>query len=164
MLHAEEPKRRSVLDLWRHIFSNVEDVKAQGISMDGAQRAVATWPKLSYQDTPRYFELYHDYLLALRDLLAGVKAEAFDFVGDDDGVENHEDYVNLLVEWHVCLDQIKEAWDAADPESHIQVAALVDVGGFVFNQTGLLGHLGAIGFDLDDEYFMGLVRAAKEAR
>lgn len=157
------PTERSLLEIWDHVFSNVANVRAQPIDMGVAQKLVSQWPKLSYQDTARYHEVYHDYLTRLGAFLAEIPAERRKHVGEADLEENSETYVNLLVSWHVALDEIKESWDARDPESHIQAAALTDAGGFVFSQVGLLGHLAAIGFQLDEQVFMGLVQKAKEA-
>ena len=161
---APEPEveQRSVLTLWRHIFSNVAEVRQQRVPMNTAMTVVSNWPKLSYQDVPVYHDVYHAYLEAAGEFLNEIPAEAFSFVGEDDGKENAEVYFDLLVDWHVYLDSIKESWNAADEDSHITLAALVDAGGFIFNATGLSGHLAAIGFQIDEPTFVAAVQAKRE--
>lgn len=153
-----------VLNIWRELFTNVEKSRKEKVPMSAASRIVASWPKISFQETVVYHELYHSYLSSIGAFLDEVRPAAFEFTGADDGVANREDYIALLVEWHIWLDFLKNSWDAADPQSHIQAAALVDAGGFVFNETGLLGHLGAIGFQLDEPTFMQRVRDEQEKR
>jgi len=160
---AAKPQR-TLLTAWRHVFGNVAKSRAEKVPLMAASRIVASWPKLSFQDTAVYHDLYHSYLTAIGDFLDDVRPAAFDLIGDADGVDNREDYVALLVEWHIYLDFLKNSWNASDPESHIQAAALVDAGEFVFSQTGLLGHLGAIGFQLDEQVFMQRVHDEQEKR
>lgn len=158
------PARVCLLTAWKDVFSNVAAARAKPISLAEASRTVATWPKISFQETAIYHERYLGLLQQLADKLDDVRPAAFEFKGDDDGIANREDYIALLVEWHIVLDEHKDAWEATHPESHIEAAALADAGGFIFNEVGLLGHLGAIGLELDEQTFMQRVRDEQEKR
>lgn len=162
---GEQPAtQRSVLELWSEILSNVELVSKEKIPAQVAAKVVASWPKLSFQDTARYHERYHEILGGMRDSLKEtlrLHPDALKNVGDDDAVENHAVYRDQLVEWTCQLDQIEQDWDAVDPESHIELAAVIDARAFIFSEMGFAGHLGAIGFSLGEDEFLEALSDAK---
>lgn len=163
----DAPAERSLLTIWDEILKAGRRVGSDPIPMFVAAKVVASWPKLSYQDTVRYHELYHELLGTLHAALVEVirtNPDAVNFVGLADAEENRELYIGLLVEWNLLLDDFEQNWSAASSQSHIEVAAVVDVRGFVFSDTGLAGHLGAIGFQLEDGEFFERLNAAKAER
>lgn len=160
----EAAPARTLLAVWNEVFKSGKNVAAEPIPMMAAHKVTSSWPKVSYQDTVIYHRLYHEYLADLGTVLEETIAkhpEALKNVGAEDATENRELYVDLLIAWHLCFDARDEAWDAGDADSHIQVAAIVDARHFVFSDMGLAGHLGAIGFVLDDEEFLTRLVAAK---
>lgn len=145
----------SVLEAWQNVLGNIEESSKERISPREANRVVGSWPKLSFQDVPAYNVRYHELLLELRDILDEVIAsddKAFSRVGEADAEENAEHYKELLFRWQAQVLRWEHAWDAADPASHIELAAIADATGFYMNQgTGLINHLEAIGFQYTDE-------------
>lgn len=145
----------SVLEAWRNVLGNIESSMAERISPREANRVVGSWPKLSFQDVPAYNELYHRYLLELRDVLDEViegDEKAFTRVGKEDAEENAGHYRELLFQWQAVVLRWEHEWDAGADDSHIRLAAIADATGFYLNQgTGLVNHLEAIGFQYTDE-------------
>lgn len=159
-----EVTERSLLELWDKALEPIKEVAENPIPITVAHKVVASWPFLSFQDTALYHQEYHSILgechQVLKDLLAE-HPEALGWVGEKDAEENHEHYRDVLVAWHILLDQIEADWDAEDPESHITVAAVADARAFFFSSTGFAGHLDAIGFSLANDEFLAAVEEAK---
>lgn len=152
LLGEKPPTPRTLLETWREVLTSIESVKAQRVEPGLANRIVSVWPKLSYQDTVRYHEIYHDLLLEMRAILEteiSVDPDCLKNV-DDDAVENRARYVNLLLCWQVQAMRWEHEWDAADPESHIRLAAIGDAHAFMLSQNGLIAHLEQIGFQFTD--------------
>jgi len=155
----------SLLKVWLELLSNVEEVKDQPIPMFVAHKVVNAWPKLSYQDTAVYHSLYHALLLDVRRILQEVVSEhegCLDFEGDDDAEQNRPIYYELVVAWNVLLDQLELEWRATDEDSHITLAAMVDVRAFLFSRTGFAGHLEARGISFETEEIAEAIAAARE--
>lgn len=161
----QQMSKRSILEIWYELFKSVDSALEQEIPAVVAQRAVSTWPKLTYQDTARYWVLYHQHLDHIGGILRDALTEhpnATSNVEDDDFKENREIYLDLLVRWNLFLEELEEDWVAVDPESHIQIAAMIDVKAFVFSDTGLIGHLNARQFPLTNDEFLAHYEAVKE--
>ena len=164
-ISAEGATKRSLLTIWTELLSNVEKNAENPIPAPVAAKVVASWPFLSFQETAQYHRVYHDILLECRDELREIVAEnpdALDWTGEEDGQENHELYREVLVRWHMLLDDHEARWRAEDSDSHIWIAALADARAFFFSQVGLAGHLDTIGFSLTDGEFMAAVTKARE--
>lgn len=163
--NGEEPQPRSLLEVWEATLANVDASAAEPISIHVATKVVASWPFLDFKDTARYHDLYHNTLIELRwklhDLLVE-HPEAKSWTGDEDAEHNHGHYLDLLVAWHIALDDIEKNWRANDEDAAVWVAVVADVRAFFFSQMGLAGHLDAIGFSLSDDEFLDAVRKARE--
>lgn len=160
----ETPEQHSLLRVWSEVLSNIEDAAAEPVSMGVAGKIVAGWPQISFQETERYHELYHDYLLDVRSLLEATIADhpgAIDHMEADDIAENFEIYKALVISWNIRLDELEQAWRATDEDSHVVFAALVDARGFLFSRTGFAGHLEARGFTLDTEEIVEAIQIAR---
>lgn len=165
--YDEEPieEEKSLLYIWSDVLSNIEKVRDEGINMAVAGRIVAHWPHISFQETAIYHEKYHAILLQFRDELDRVIAEnpgAIDFMKSDDIAENHKLYKELVVNWNILLDKLELAWDATEPQAHIDYAAIVDTRAFLFSQTGFAGHLEARGFTADSEEIFEAILQSRE--
>ena len=163
-IEVETPTQRTVLLIWSELFGDdLRKVLEEPISIGVANHVVASWPRISYQETQRYHELYHQVLLDLGDyahLTLAANLDSLGWVGEDDGKYNHEVYKGLLVEWQLHLDHLESEWRATDPESHIWVAVIASARAMVFSQQGLVGHLDTIGFTMDDGEFVAAVQAS----
>jgi len=152
LLENPPPAKRTLLETWRLLLANMEASAKERVSPGLANRIVSTWPKLSFQDVPRYYELYYELMLEMRELLhteISVDPDALKNV-DDDAVDNAGRYRNLLLCWNVAVVRWEHEWDAADPESHILLAAIADATQFYIGQQGIVAHLDQIGFALDE--------------
>lgn len=162
---GEEPTERSVLELWAHVLDNIEAVAAQPVSLGVAHAIIGHWPFLTFQDTGRYHELYHELLLEERDVLLELLLEHPEYkgwVGDKDAEENHQLYVDALVGWHNVLEQRESDWTPDMPDAHIVPAIIADARAFFFSSNGFAGHLDSIGFSLSNDEFMDAVKASRE--
>lgn len=161
---AEAPKQRAVLAIWDELLKAVDVVIEEPIPALVAHKVVTSWPKLSYQDTSIYHQVYHGYMSEVAALLHELVVEnpkALKRSGPEDGELNRELYIDLLVGWNLLLDAHEQAWRAEHPESHIQIAALTDVRATIFGGTGMAAHLESISFQLQDEEFFERLQAAK---
>lgn len=162
---GEEPTQRSLLEVWRELLGNAEEVGRQDIPIHVAHKVVASWPFLTFQETQRYHVLYHDVLGEALDRLKEIiheHPEALDFVGEDDAAHNYQLYIDALVSFHNLLDGYEVSWKATDEESHIWLAVLGDVRATIFSSTGMAGHLDAIGFSIENEDFAEAVKKSRE--
>lgn len=152
----------TLLRIWQQVLSNIEASVAEPIEMGVAGKVVASWPQLSFQDTQRYHELYHEHLLDIRSLLQATIDDhpgCADHAPEDDIAENYEIYKSLVIGWNLYFDDRESEWVATDPESHIRFAALVDCRATIFSRTGLAGHLEAREFNMDHEEIVEAIRA-----
>jgi hypothetical protein len=144
---------RTLLETWRELLSSIEPSAAERMTPQTASRISAAWPQVKIQETPRYNELYHDYLTDLREiLLAEIEGhpEALKRI-EKDGEENAEHYLNLLLLWQQQVAVWQHEWDAAGDEAHIELAAMADAQGFFLGATGIVNHLDSIGFEFNAE-------------
>lgn len=163
-LPPEDTTERSLLAIWSSVLSNVAEVAEQPIPINVALKVVSTWPFLSFQDTAQYHTLYHLLLGDCRDIVDQVIAEhpgATQWTGELDAENNHPLYKEILVSWHMYLDDLESAWLATAEDSHIQVAVIADTRAFFFSQVGFAGHLDSIGFKLGDDEFLEAVAKAR---
>lgn len=158
---GEEAPDNTILRIWKLLLSNVEKSLEDGVSMGMAARIVASWPKITFQETPRYYELYHELLVDARELLHALlddNPSAIDVDPKEDMAENALLYKQLVIDWNIWLDDLETAWDAVHPESHLLMAAIADVRTFLFSRNGLAGHLEARGFELEAEEVVDALR------
>lgn len=155
----------ALLRVWLELLSNVENVRDQPIPLVVAHKIVNAWPKLSYQDTAKYHQLYHGLLVEVRNILKEVVDEhpgCLDFEGEDDARENHGIYHELVIAWNVLLDQYELEWRAEAEDSHITLAAMVDVRAFLFSRTGFAGYMEHRGITFDTDEIAEAIAAARE--
>ena len=149
--------KRSVLEVWFELFSNVPKVAAERVTPGLAMNIVSTWPKISIQETPRYHAIYHEYLgsaaLALEYVLGNDehKAKAFSRTNEDDCELNGPLYEEILLEWQKLVMAWEAEWDATDSEAHIIAAVIADVHKFILSASGIVEHLSSINFRYTDE-------------
>ena len=161
---ASEPQY-SLLRVWSEVLSNLDPIRAEGVSMALAGRIVSQWPQISFQETPIFHDMYHDLLLQFRDELDVVIAEnpgASEVPAEEDLEHNYKHYKRLVIDWNILLDQAELQWDVASEHSHVMYAAIVDARQFLFSRNGFAGHLEQIGFTLEVEEIQQAILAARE--
>lgn len=162
---AESAPEYSLLKVWSETLDNIESVRSEPIPMAVAGRVVAAWPKLTFQDTATYHEIYHEYLLEIRNILRDVIQDnpgCTDFEGAEDAEENRELYRELVIAWNVLLDSHELHWRAEDADSHIRYAALVEARRLLFSRDGLAGHMEARGITFLSDDIYEAVQTARE--
>ena len=145
---TEEPKKHTLLEVWRELLSNIEAGAEQRVPPQLALRIVSSWPKLGFEDVAAYWAVYHDRLTDMRELLhleIATDPEALNRV-EDDATANAEHYMNLLLAWNQQVLLWEHEWDVNDPAAAIKLAAFADAQSFVLGQQGLVEHLTHIGF------------------
>ena len=163
-LEGETP--RALLDTWSQLLDSIELTKAEPIAIVVAARIVASWPFLTFQETARYHELYHDLLIECRAIVRDYINDnpgCLNWVGDEDVENNHAIYTGIIVDWNLLLDRYESEWLAEDDESHLWVAVIADTRAFLFSGTGMIAHLDAIGYQLSNEDFLAALAEAQEA-
>lgn len=143
---------RSLLELWAEVLKSVEASRDSKVPMAVAHSIVTSWPKLNYRDIPEYHRLYHDFLIQARDILTTTvreHPEALEFHGEEDGSENANLYLHLLVQWNILFEDIAEEWNPTDDNADVVVAALVEARNTVLGRLGMAGHLDNIGFQVE---------------
>ena len=161
---ASEPQY-SLLRVWSEVLSNLDPIRAEGVSMALAGRIVSQWPQISFQETPIFHDMYHDLLLQFRDELDVVIAEnpgASEVPAEEDLEHNYKHYERLVIDWNILLDQAELQWDVTSEHSHVMYAAIVDARQFLFSRNGFAGHLEQIGFTLEVEEIQQAILAARE--
>jgi hypothetical protein len=143
----------TVLEVWQSVLSNIEANEDEHISPRYANSIVSNWPKLSYQEVPKYTNTYFYFLKELRDFLtAEIEKDpaAFERV-ENDAEENREHYLELIGAWQEQIERWEQEWEAAQVDSHVTLAALADATSFFVGAQGLVEHLTQIGFRFTDE-------------
>lgn len=161
---ASEPQY-ALLRVWSEVLSNLDPIRAEGVSMALAGRIVSQWPQISFQETPIFHDMYHDLLLQFRDELDVVIAEnpgASEVPAEEDLEHNYKHYKRLVIDWNILLDQAELQWDVTNEHSHVMYAAIVDARQFLFSRNGFAGHLEQIGFTLEVEEIQQAILAARE--
>ena len=161
---ASEPQH-TLLRVWSEVLSNLDAIRAEGVSMALAGRIVSQWPQVSFQETPIFHDMYHDLLLKFRDELDAVIAEnpgVTEVSAEEDLEHNYKHYKRLVIDWNILLDQAELQWDATSEHSHVMYAAIVDARQFLFSRNGFAGHLEQIGFTLEVEEIQQAILAARE--
>ena len=161
---AAEPQH-TLLRVWSEVLSNLDAIRAEGVSMALAGRIVSQWPQVSFQETPIVHDMYHDLLLQFRDKLDAVIAEnpgVTEVSAEEDLEHNYKHYKRLVIDWNILLDQAELQWDATSEHSHVMYAAIVDARQFLFSRNGFAGHLEQIGFTLEVEEIQQAILAARE--
>jgi len=169
---GEEYPMKTLLEIWRELLTNIEAGRAEKVTPQAANHVVTQWPKISFQEVPRYHEIYHDLLIELRQILLDmIKAnpDALKNLGDrgaetSDAIANRPLYLELLFLWQFHIMGWEAAWDASDPESHLLIAAIADATSFFVSNRGLVEHLTNIGFVYSDDDRDALGERLSEAR
>jgi hypothetical protein len=174
---TEEPINHTLLEIWNEVLGSIELSVAHKIPAIVANKVVSSWPKLSYQDTARYHARYHEILTEYRRILRELIEEnpgCLKNIGERgteffDAEANRGVYKELIIRWKLYDQSLQLDWDAVDPESHIEIAAIADAAAFCIGSTGLIQHLGApqIGFTQssgDQEELEARLTEAAEAR
>ena len=161
MDELSKPVDHTLLYIWREVLGNIEKISKEKVSPVIANKIVASWPKLAFQDVPLYHQYYHAYLLQYRTALNEIIDANPDAlrntapVGTEgsDAIENRELYLDLLFRWHMVNASLEHDWDASDLTSHIKIAAIADAAAFTIGPNGLTQHLAQpqVGFSWGDE-------------
>lgn len=162
----EQESKRSLLELWAEVLQSVEASRDSKVPMAVAHSIVTSWPKLNYRDIPEYHVLYHEYLIQARDILTELIHEhpqALEYHGLEDGKENANFYLHLLVQWNILFEDIAEEWSPTDDNADVVVAALVEARNTVLGRLGMAGHLDNIGFQVEGS-ISDHIEAAKAER
>ncbi len=156
-LHAEpdsETPQHSILEVWQSTLKGADFEAARPVTMQWALHVTGNYP-VELKDMEKYREVYFERVFKLRDILdaeIGSDPEAFSFVGPkDDGLENREHYLNLLLEWQKEILSWELNWDCTSETAGIEIASLSEVHKMFFGQTGLTQFLDNIELDFKPE-------------
>lgn len=159
-----EPEKHTLLEVWREILSNIESAEGERIGIAFTISTLSHWPQLTAADMPAYLSEYSALLKEARNILhveIDLDPEALKRT-EKDAEENHEHYLNLLLQWQQLSISWERAWDVLDPAAIIKAAAISDAHKFILGGQGLVAHLDNIRFVFTDEERAGLAAALQE--
>ena len=150
---TEEPRRRTVLEVWREVLSNVPEAADEPITMDTAVRLLSAHSFLSLSELSDYSDFY----FAILEEAAGILEAEIELdpsvleAGEDDGDVNRSAYLNLLINWQKMLRVHEKDWSANNMYAGPRLAAYIDGANFLVGTTGLAAHLSEIKFEFNDD-------------
>lgn len=152
---AAEVPYNPVLRIWKEILSTDNLAHGARITVPWATAMCGKYQGMTFAQMPafveRYFQIMSDLAAELEAEIASDDDCLKQHTIDDDKEENGGHYRTLLTSWQKRLLTWEMGWDCTHPDAAAHVAALGEVSGFFFGETGLTGHLGAIGFEFTSE-------------
>lgn len=154
---APEPTPyRTLLEIWRAVIKPGRDGTARNrkISPQWATKIVSTYPEVTFAATPTVHHRVFDLVDALGQILDGIidlDDQCLTYTSPQEDVENNTShYLTVLTEWQVYMLRQEMEWSPTDQDAAAELAALSEVHGMFFGETGLVAHLDAIGFQFTE--------------
>ena len=150
---TEEPRRRTVLEVWREVLSNVPEAADEPITMDTAVRLLGAHGFLTMRELSDYSGFYFSILEEAAGILEAeleLDPTALE-AGEEDGDVNRSAYLNLLINWQKMLRVHEKNWTVDNMYAGPRLAAYIDGANFLVGRTGLAAHLSEIKFEFNDD-------------
>lgn len=158
----------SILEVWREVLKPAHTERKTKITPQWANRICTTYRELAFADMLEFRDRYFDKIAELESiLLAEISSddECLNVVTPEEDVEqNSHHYMNVLIDWQKAFLAWELAWDCADPDASIELAAVAEVHRMFFDQNGLTALLDQIKFVFTDDDRDLLAAALQELR
>jgi hypothetical protein len=150
----EPPTYHPILQIWREVLQHADAEMAKKVTPQWATRMLSKYPGLSYADMNDVRDNYFGLIIDLRKVLDAVISTDDDCLTystpEDDVVENGRLYFQVLLDWQKTFLLTELEWDCTAPDAAARVAALSEVHGMFFGETGLTQYLDNIRFEFTE--------------
>lgn len=144
----------TLLEVWRETLKHAAGELEKKVTPSWAMRITSMYKQLTIQEMDTFKVLYFSKIDALFQFVLIEIASDGDSLSydsaEEDREENRSHYLELLLQWQVKLLEWELDWKCTDADAHIEVAAISEVHKMFFGETGLSGHLDAIGFQFEE--------------
>lgn len=148
-----EPEPITLLETWRELLKSIDTTRDEPIGPAEASRILQKWPNLKVQELSLHKAWFYDYLSTMHSILLLELAQdpaALQHI-EDDAVDNHHHYLNLIMQWQLQLQHWTSSWDSDAKDAHITMAALAETQQFFFGPNGMSNHLDQIQFEFTED-------------
>lgn len=152
---------RPILLIWREVLAPARDEMTAKITPQWANRIVASFTEVTFNDMEEFRTRYFTKLLELASILEeeiNTDEECLTYAEPaEDAEHNAHHYKNLLLQWQLAFLQWEMDWDTMDEWAAVELAAISEIHKMFFGQTGLTAFLDNIGFEFteDDQETLG---------
>ena len=144
----------SILEVWREVLKPAHKERKLRITPQWANRICTTYRELTFADMLEFRDRYFDKIAELENILLGEiesDDECLNVTTPEEDVQNNgHHYLNVLINWQKAFLSWELAWDCADPDASIELAAISEVHRMFFDQNGLTALLDQIQFQFTD--------------
>lgn len=158
----------TVLQVWLEILKQENLELNRAITPRWATNIVSKYDEVRFADMPAYVEEYFDLVTACRDAIQAEVDKHEDCLiyndAAEDALENAEIYKEILRNWQLEFLRRELTWNCEDERAAVKIAALSEVHGVFFGDTGLSAHLEVIKMEFTDEDQADLQAALDELR
>lgn len=142
----EEAPKYTVMETWAKLLDSIETAELDPINPMVAMRQIGNWPHLTFADLDPFYAKYHSFLKEMREVIRQELLDNPELVlhVEDDAAYNHENYVNVIRQWHVLVSLWESEWRTSDADAGIGVAAIAEAQQFTLGQQGLVNYLAHI--------------------
>jgi hypothetical protein len=167
----DPPSFHTVLEVWREILAPASEAAKQKVTPQWANRMVAQYQQLRYEDMNRFRDLFYGQIEELLEILRDEISTDEDCLSytsaDEDARENAGHYKEMLFRWQERILEWEKSWDCTSPDAAIELGAISETHKMFFGQTGIVAFLDNIGFqftDVDSAELQARLNAVKEAK
>ena len=152
---ANKAPYHSILEVWREVLAPAHKERKTKITPQWANRICTMYRELAFADMLEFRDRYFDKIAELETiLLVEIESddECLNVTSPEEDVEhNNHHYLNILIDWQRAFLSWELAWDCADPDAAIELAAISEVHRMFFDQNGLTALLDQIKFEFTDD-------------
>lgn len=145
----------TVLQVWLEILKQENLELNRAITPRWATNIVSKYDEIRFADMPVYVEEYFDLVEACRDIIQSTVDKHTDCLvfndAAEDALENAPLYKQILQDWQIEFLRRELTWNCEDPRAAVKIAALSEVHGVFFGETGLAAHLEVIKLEFTDD-------------
>jgi hypothetical protein len=165
---AGQAPYHTILEVWREVLRPAERERYKKITPQWANRIVATYREIAYQDVPIFRDAYFDKIAQLQEILDNEIAsddECLNQTSPEEDVEyNSNHYLNILIDWQKAFLYWELAWDCTDQYAPMELAAISEIHRMIFDNTGLTSLLDNIQFQFTEDDQTMLVAVLQDIR
>jgi hypothetical protein len=151
---ANSAPYHTILEVWREVLKPARAERLKKITPQWANRIVTTYNGLSFADMLEFRERYFGKIGELEEILLAeidTDDECLNVTSPEEDVEaNSSHYMNVLINWQKAFLTWELAWECADPDASIELAAISEVHRMFFDPNGLTALLDQIKFEFTD--------------
>jgi hypothetical protein len=165
---GDAPEFHPILEVWREVLKPAHAEATQPVTPQWANKILATYQRLAYDDMIEVRDRYFGKLFALEDILKDEiesDEDCLTYTSPEEDVEhNSVHYRNLLQNWQLLFLDWEMNWDCMDPSAAAEIAAIGEVYNIIFGNTGITAFLDNIRFEFGEADQAELARLLQERK